>query len=98
MGSMHATILQNYFTQSNKKIFHLCLLVCVDYSSYNLFLILLFQTHTNASVLIMELCTEGSLLDLLQKPENIYGLKDGDVVAVIKDVCMYMAVIFPVNS
>ncbi|XP_057296093.1 serine/threonine-protein kinase TBK1-like [Hydractinia symbiolongicarpus] len=54
-------------------------------------LIGLEQEHgSKATVLIMELC-ESSLHDILEQPENIYGLNEHDFKDVINDVSLGMA-------
>ena len=40
-------------------------------------------------VIIMELCTGGSLYDVIDSPENAYGLNESELKQVISDVGEY---------
>lgn len=44
------------------------------------------QLSTKANVIIMELCTGGSLLNILDDPENAFGLPDCEFLIVLHDV------------
>lgn len=47
-----------------------------------------FQMHMNPKhkVLVMEFCSGGSLLNLLEKPENAYGLCESEFLIVLQCV------------
>ena len=47
---------------------------------------LVFQTYVHSHVLIMDLCTGGSLYNILDDPENAYGLDETEFVNVLRDV------------
>lgn len=40
-------------------------------------------------VLVMELCTGGSLYSMLEDPENSYGLQETEFLKVLGDICKY---------
>jgi len=42
--------------------------------------VLFLQSHTQERVLITELCSEGSVYDLLCRPENFYGFPETQFV------------------
>jgi TANK-binding kinase 1 len=44
------------------------------------------QTSTNSKVLIMELCTGGSLYNMLDNPENAFGIPENEFFNVLNDV------------
>lgn len=49
------------------------------------------EVKTNEPCIIMELCTGGSLYNVLEEPEYIYGLKETDLKKLIKDVTSGMS-------
>jgi len=51
------------------------------------------QTRTKEKVLVMELCTEGSVHDLLTKPEYAHGLPEAEYVAFLFDLGWFSYVI-----
>lgn len=44
------------------------------------------DTDTKKTVLVMELCERGSLLDFLKEPENLYGLEEEQYLRVFRDL------------
>ena len=44
------------------------------------------EEKTKESAIIMELCSGGSLYNVLEEPEFIYGLKENDLRKLIQDV------------
>ena len=46
----------------------------------------LCQAHVRSQVLIMDLCTGGSLFNMLDDPENAYGLDEMEFLSVLRDV------------
>ena len=44
------------------------------------------QTSSHSQVLIMELCTGGSLYNMLDNPENAYGIPEHEFFNVLNDV------------
>lgn len=44
------------------------------------------QVESRSKVLVMELCTGGSLFTLLDDPANSYGLEEQDFLCVLKDL------------
>ena len=50
----------------------------------------LMQRNYRSQVIIMELCTSGSLFDVIDSPENAYGLCETEFKQVIYDVGKYV--------
>ncbi len=46
----------------------------------------LFQTYSHDDVIIMELCTGGSLCKILNQPDNYYGLGETEFMLVLKHI------------
>jgi len=46
----------------------------------------MFQAYVHSHVLIMDLCTGGSLFNILDDPENAYGLEETEFLCVLRDV------------
>jgi len=46
----------------------------------------MFQAYVHSRVLIMDLCTGGSLFSILDDPENAYGLDETEFLCVLRDV------------
>ena len=44
------------------------------------------QATTRNDVIIMELCAGGSLYNVLEKPENYYGLEETEFLRFVKDL------------
>ena len=60
------------------------------YSSFSCCLIwCLQQTMNGGEVIVMELCPNGSLYNVLDSPENSYGLCEEEFLLVLKQVCKY---------
>lgn len=49
-------------------------------------MVFVIQSSTGADVLVMELCTGGSLFNLLDDPENTYGIEEKEFKQVLSDV------------
>ena len=46
-----------------------------------------WQTSSTGKVLVMELCSGGSLFHILEEPENIFGMEEQEYLLVLHDVC-----------
>jgi len=46
----------------------------------------MFQLYVHNRVLVMDLCTGGSLFNILDDPENAYGLDETEFIYVVRDV------------
>lgn len=44
-----------------------------------------FQTHTKEHVLVMELCSEGSVYDMINKPEYYFGFPESELLVFLQD-------------
>ena len=47
---------------------------------------MMFQAYIHSQVLVMDLCTGGSLFNILDDPENAYGLDETEFLCVLRDV------------
>ena len=47
------------------------------------------QNETHHNVLVMELCTGGSLFNILDDPINYYGIEEKEFISVLKHLGIY---------
>ena len=47
------------------------------------------QQEGHGKVIVMELCTGGSLFNMLDDPENAYGLDEKEFFLVLRHLCTY---------
>ena len=50
---------------------------------------LISQIRSQNEIIVMELCSGGSLFTLLESPANAYGFQEDDFKQVVKDVGRY---------
>lgn len=66
---------------------------------FSLFLSLIhIQNESHHKVLIMELCTGGSLFNILDDPVNYYGLDEKEFIAVLKHLGRHFEHLVILNS
>ena len=51
------------------------------------------QKQTGVPIIVMELCNGGSLYEVIDAPENAYGLDENQFKRVILHVCKYISVL-----
>lgn len=58
------------------------------------FSVLQIQTNPKQKVLVMEYCSGGSLLNLLEEPENAFGLPEAEFLIVLQCVGEHFCVLY----
>ena len=59
---------------------------CVMFLCFNIFVFVLQKTE-GTPIIVMELCNAGSLYEVIDSPENAYGLDEEQFKLVILHVC-----------
>jgi len=91
MKKVRCLILKNNEKQKRRKKFWRKQILC-EYSRTSWSCIFLywqehtFQATTKHEVIIMELCSAGSLFTMLDDPENLYGLDENEFKRVLKHI------------
>jgi TANK-binding kinase 1 len=49
------------------------------------------EMYVHSKVLVMDLCTGGSLFNILDDPENAYGIEESEFVSVLHDVGLFIS-------